>query len=108
MLMSASRLASSTMYTFIPPASPVPGWCSGEVWTLSIATLRGAAGRTEAQALGLGEGAERSAAAGAEPGCVLAHRACPPSAFRACTSCQLGATSRRQAPIPADRRFAKQ
>src|SRR5690348_2015336 len=25
----------------MPPASPVPGWCSGEVWTESIATRRG-------------------------------------------------------------------
>ena len=41
MLIAARRLASSTMYTFMPPASPVPGWCSGEVWTLSIATRRG-------------------------------------------------------------------
>ena len=30
----ASRLASSTMKTFMPPASPVPGWSRGEVWTL--------------------------------------------------------------------------
>ncbi len=25
----------------MPPASPVPGWCSGEVCTLSMATRRG-------------------------------------------------------------------
>jgi hypothetical protein len=38
---AARRLASSTTWTFIPPASPVPRWCGGEVCTLSIATRRG-------------------------------------------------------------------
>ena len=28
----------------MPPASPVPGWSSGEVWTLTMATRRGSAG----------------------------------------------------------------
>src|SRR5689334_9619372 len=37
----ASRSATSTMYTFMPPASPVPGWSSGDVCTDSVATLRG-------------------------------------------------------------------
>ncbi|GLY63772.1 hypothetical protein Atai01_03910 [Amycolatopsis taiwanensis] len=39
------RFAISTavcvMYTFIPPASPVPGCSSGDVCTDSTATLRG-------------------------------------------------------------------
>ena len=38
----ASRRATSAMYTFIPPASPVPGWSSGDVCTLIMATRRGA------------------------------------------------------------------
>src|SRR5664280_2603096 len=37
---TASRLETSTTYTFRPPASPVPGCSSGEVWTLSMATRR--------------------------------------------------------------------
>ena len=38
---SASRRAVSTTYTFMPPASPVPGWSRGEVCTDSTAILRG-------------------------------------------------------------------
>ena len=38
MLRSASRLDSSRTYTFMPPASPVPGWSSGDVCRLTIAT----------------------------------------------------------------------
>src|SRR5680860_1345171 len=38
MLRSASRLESSMTYTFIPPASPVPGWSSGDVCRLIMAT----------------------------------------------------------------------
>src|SRR5271156_6780962 len=38
---AASRFATSTMYTFMPPASPVPGWSRGDVWTERVATRRG-------------------------------------------------------------------
>src|SRR5512139_3990177 len=34
----------------MPPASPVPGWSSGEVWTLSMATRRGPRARAAAVA----------------------------------------------------------
>jgi hypothetical protein len=41
-LRCASRLETSTMYTFMPPASPVPGCSSGEVCTERVAIRRGA------------------------------------------------------------------
>ncbi|GIJ48610.1 hypothetical protein Val02_54960 [Virgisporangium aliadipatigenens] len=38
---SASRRETSVMYTFMPPASPVPGWSSGDVCTDRVATRCG-------------------------------------------------------------------
>ena len=71
---AASRRDSSTTYTFIPPASPVPGWSSGEVCTVTMAMRRGTRPRARINVVVTNGTSERAEPQDIVPDSLLANR----------------------------------
>ena len=91
---AASLRDSSTTYTFMPPASPVPGCSSGEVCTLSIAT-RPRLGGTPTDAHDIVAVSELPARA--------LHRSAPPCDLNAASVSLIPRVRRNHAPFSGGR-----